>query len=168
MTRPCIQTQYIKIKTLHQSTCNPSMYFHSVVGTGRYTTSTTNMEHKDFTYRGWGGRSLRTPCWILGSGLRSIGTSGVRIDPSHHLRPLLRHHLRHHLRHRCLVATRRQRCSLGPWPRRTWHRSVGRYCQSWHWLLPICEIYARQTPTPIPPPRPNTANSKMNIHVKYT
>jgi hypothetical protein len=26
------------------------MYFHNVVGTGSYTTSTTNMYHKDFTY----------------------------------------------------------------------------------------------------------------------
>ena len=27
------------------------MYFHNVVGTGSYTTSTTNMYNKDFTYR---------------------------------------------------------------------------------------------------------------------
>ena len=26
------------------------MYVHSVVGTGRYTTSTTNMYNQDFTY----------------------------------------------------------------------------------------------------------------------
>ena len=26
------------------------MYVHNVVGTGRYTTSTTNMYNKDFTY----------------------------------------------------------------------------------------------------------------------
>ena len=28
------------------------MYFHNVAGTGRYTTSTTNMYHKDRTYLG--------------------------------------------------------------------------------------------------------------------
>ena len=29
------------------------MSFHNVVGTGRYTTSTTNMYNKDFTYQRW-------------------------------------------------------------------------------------------------------------------
>ena len=50
---------YSHIKYTEQNTCSynfnsPSytgMYFHNVVGTGRYTTSTTNVYKKDFTYR---------------------------------------------------------------------------------------------------------------------
>ena len=38
------------------------MSFHNVVGTGRYTTSTTNMYHKDFTYR---GSAPQNPWWTL-------------------------------------------------------------------------------------------------------
>jgi hypothetical protein len=50
-TRHCIQTsnQNKKIHVRINSTVKSytSMYFHNVVGTGSYTTSTTNMYHKD-------------------------------------------------------------------------------------------------------------------------
>jgi hypothetical protein len=56
-TRHCIKPQ-LKIKKLHvrikfNSPSDPSLSFHIVVGTGRYTTSTTNMYHynKSLTHR---------------------------------------------------------------------------------------------------------------------
>jgi len=55
-TRNCIQTYNYKYKKTtsynFNSQSDPSKYFHHVVGTGSYTTSTTNMYHKYFTYLG--------------------------------------------------------------------------------------------------------------------
>ena len=41
------------------------MYFHIVGGTGSYTTSTTNMYHKDFTYRR--GAPIPAPTGVAGA-----------------------------------------------------------------------------------------------------
>ena len=42
-----------------------STYFHNVPGTGSYTTSTTNMYHKDFTYRR--GAPIPAPTGVAGA-----------------------------------------------------------------------------------------------------
>jgi hypothetical protein len=53
----CISTSNTNKTNTRSDTCNsqqlsPSLHVQSVVGTGRYTTSTTNLYHKDFTYLG--------------------------------------------------------------------------------------------------------------------